>query len=146
MADRRTPDAKLISALRILARDIQSGDGCANACLLEVATRLEELVEERRSISTLLQKVESLEAENNRLRDERRWVPIGERLPEEGVKVLVSCPGCKCPEIGWLQWWPGWPEGKLCWTLGDELDRGFLPSWITHWQPLPPGPEGNGNG
>ena len=48
MADRRTPDATLISALRILARDIQSDDGCANACLLETATRLEELVEERK--------------------------------------------------------------------------------------------------
>ena len=48
MAERRTPDATLISALRILARDIQSGDGCANACLLEAAIRLEELVGERK--------------------------------------------------------------------------------------------------
>ena len=39
------------------------------------------LREERRSISTLLQKVESLEAENKRLREERRWVSVGERLP-----------------------------------------------------------------
>ena len=53
MSDRRTPDATLISALRILARDIQSGDGCANACLLETATRLEELVEERRKWCTV---------------------------------------------------------------------------------------------
>lgn len=61
MSERRTEDATLIAALRILARDIESGDGCANACLLEVAARLETLVEERRSISTLLQKVETLE-------------------------------------------------------------------------------------
>ena len=53
MTDRRTPDATLISALRILARDIQSGDGCANACLLETATRLEELVEERKMWCTV---------------------------------------------------------------------------------------------
>jgi hypothetical protein len=72
VSDRRTPDATLISALRILASHIQSGDGCANACLLETATRLEELVEERRSISTLLQKVESLEKEIARLREKRR--------------------------------------------------------------------------
>jgi hypothetical protein len=50
VSDRRTPDATLIEAVRILARDIQSGDGCANACLLETAQRLEELVEERRWI------------------------------------------------------------------------------------------------
>ena len=62
VSDRRIDDGRLIAAVRILARDIQSGDSCANACLLEVASRLAELVEERRSISTLLQKVETLEA------------------------------------------------------------------------------------
>lgn len=70
MSERRTDDATLIAAVRILARDIESGDGCANACLLEVASRLAELVEERRSITTLLQKVETLEADNERLRAE----------------------------------------------------------------------------
>jgi hypothetical protein len=70
VSERRTDDATLIKAVRILARDIQSGDGCANACLLEAAARLETLVEERRSISTLLQKVETLEADNERLRAE----------------------------------------------------------------------------
>jgi hypothetical protein len=53
VSERRTPDATLIEAVRILARDIQSGDGCANACLLEAATRLEELVEERRKWCTV---------------------------------------------------------------------------------------------
>ena len=72
MSERQTDNATLIAALRILARDIQSGDGCANACLLEVAARLETLVDERRSITTLLQKVETLEADNARLREERR--------------------------------------------------------------------------
>jgi hypothetical protein len=113
VSERRTPDATLISALRILARDIQSGDGCANACLLEAAQRLEELVEQR------------------------RWVPVGERLPEEGVSVL---------------WW----------CNSDDEDRGvfvgkrdrslivwgshewFIDADFTHWQPLPPGPEGKG--
>ena len=77
MSERRTPDATLISALRILASHIQGGDGCANACLLETAQRLAELVEERRSISTLLQKVESLEEENKRLREARNtWCKV----------------------------------------------------------------------
>ena len=49
MNERRTSDETLITAVRILARDIQSEDSCANACLLEVADRLEELVEERLS-------------------------------------------------------------------------------------------------
>ena len=33
----------LISALRILARDIQTDDGVVNACLAEAASRLEQL-------------------------------------------------------------------------------------------------------
>jgi len=39
----KTDDTTLISALRILAAQIQSGDGVANACIAEAANRLEEL-------------------------------------------------------------------------------------------------------
>ncbi len=41
----RTPNDILISALRILAEEIQSEDGVANACIAEAADRIEELVE-----------------------------------------------------------------------------------------------------
>ena len=116
MSDRRTPDAKLISAVRILARDIQSGDGCANACLLEVATRMAELVEER------------------------RWVPVGERLPDKSERVLLFDPTI-----------PDFPRTNTHVVIG--YFRG-LDDWIspwhcpdgrgpTHWQPLPPGPGGD---
>ena len=53
MTDRRTPDATLIEAVRILSRTIQTEDGVITACLAEVATRLEELVEERRKWCTV---------------------------------------------------------------------------------------------
>ena len=92
MSDRRTPDATLISALRILARDIQSGDGCANACLLEVATRLEELVEER------------------------RWVSVAESLPEDHRRVVVNVPSLYGPQVAWLVNGK-WHDGIGC---GDE--------------------------
>ena len=59
MSERKTDDATLIAAVRILARTIQSDDGVIPACLDEVATRLEKLVEER------------------------RWIPVGERLPDD---------------------------------------------------------------
>ena len=55
MSERRTDDATLIEAVRILARDIQTDDGVIPACLSEVATRLEELVEERRGFLTPLE-------------------------------------------------------------------------------------------
>jgi len=42
--DMRKSDTKtIIAAMRILARDIQSGDGVANSAIAEAADRLEEL-------------------------------------------------------------------------------------------------------
>lgn len=42
---KKTDDQTLISALRILARDIISSDGVANATIAEAADRLEELTQ-----------------------------------------------------------------------------------------------------
>jgi len=42
----RSTTETLIAAMRILARDIQSGDGVANAAIAEAADRLEELQKE----------------------------------------------------------------------------------------------------
>jgi hypothetical protein len=133
VSDRRTPDATLISALRILARDIQSGDGCANACLLETAQRLEELVEERRSISTLLQKVESLEAEIARLREERRWVEGRVVISRETFgKVVAALSRCTvvANEDG-----EEWNDEEVI-DARDSIRRDAE-------KPLPPGPEGD---
>ena len=44
--DMKTDDKTLIAALRILAAEIQSGDGVANACIAEAADRLEEPTKE----------------------------------------------------------------------------------------------------
>jgi hypothetical protein len=107
VSERRTPDATLINALRILARDIQSGDGCANACLLETATRLEEFVEER------------------------RWVSVGERLPEIEERVDVS--DQRRDFIAW--------RTPSDWRNEDEYGIN-----VTHWRKRTPGPEGDGNG
>jgi hypothetical protein len=132
VSERRTDDATLIEAVRILARDIQSGDGCANACLLEAAARLQTLVEERRSISTLLGKVETLEADNERLREERRWIPVGERLPDSEEWVDVA--GLWGESLGWHE-----PSG---WH--DIEDSGLFLDAVTHWRNRGPGPEANG--
>ena len=110
-----TDDATLIKAVRILARDIESGDACANACLLEAADRLEE----------------------------RRWIPVGERLPELNHEndFRFNCLAC-C-------------KGGLVCEMVYEIntyakhERHRQPRWkwwgtismweVTHWQPLPRG-------
>jgi hypothetical protein len=132
VTDRRTPDATLIEAVRILSRTINTEDGVIAACVVEVATRLAELVEERRSISTLLQKVESLEAENNRLREERMTVDEREAIEmslalewphtSEQWQALARCLGPVCKV----------PANKYKAAIHAFLAR----------QPLPPGPEG----
>ena len=109
--DRKTDDEILIEALQILSSKLVTEDGVISACLANAAARLETLVEER------------------------RWVSVGERLPEEGVEVL---------------WWCGEPGQDMGVYVGAK--KGLLIEWgshewvidsecFTHWKPLPPGPE-----
>src|SRR5271154_3722525 len=65
----------LIDALRILARDIKSGDGVANACIAEAADRLEEL-----AAGT-------------------PWVPVA-TAPKNGTLVLLWNQGAIEPLLG----------------------------------------------
>ena len=109
MSERKTDDATLIAALRILARDIQSGDSCANAALLEAAARLAELVEER------------------------RWVSVGERLPDGEEWVDVA--GLWGDSVGWHQS-TGW----------HNVEEDPFPSEVTHWRNRGPGPGPEANG
>jgi hypothetical protein len=70
------------------------------------------------------------------LRNERRWIPVGERLPEEDQEVLVWNGGGQC-----LKPWQG---HVLCeyrngeWRESQESD---LYPGITHWMKLPEPPE-----
>lgn len=80
-------------------------------------------------------------AEITKLREERRWIPVGERLPDEDVEVLVWGKGWIKPGTAWRQHVPHYVPPATIWTFGDEIDRGFPPVGITHWMPLPTWPE-----
>lgn len=69
---------------------------------------------------------DNLRAELERLRAERRWIPVEERLPEKDVPVL-------CIDSRGIQMvaWSGW--GEWC---GPEIE-----TELTHWMPLPPLPD-----
>jgi hypothetical protein len=85
--------------------------------------------------------------EIERLRDERRWIPVSERLPEEYQTVLVMTDaGVSAGEIRFPDsecemdetWWMVFKD------MRDRLNSwaGFIPlSVVTHWMPLPEPPE-----
>lgn len=104
MSDRKTDDATLIAAVRILSRTIQTEDGVIGACLAEAATRLETLVEER------------------------RWIPVGERLPDGEEWVDFAGPWGET-----IGWWDGEE-----WTGASDETFDAL---VTHWRKRTPGPE-----
>ena len=53
---KRTETATIISALRVLAVDIQSEDGVANSAIAEAADRMEELADAGGVLHKLLEK------------------------------------------------------------------------------------------
>lgn len=73
--------------------------------------------------------IDALLDEIERLQAERRWIPVSERLPEEGVEVLVF------DEKGdyLTDCLRRWQNGSLNWENDDD--------GVTHWMPLPEPPE-----
>ena len=73
MKTKRTNTKTLIEAMHILANDIRSEDGVANAAIYEAADRLEELQNQHRKdddeYAKLWQMYGDLEAERDRLRE-----------------------------------------------------------------------------
>ena len=66
-----------------------------------------------------------------RLREERRWVPVGERLPDGKEWVDIAGEWGDC--VGWYE-----PSG---WR---NVEDDPFPSDVTHWRKRGPGPEANG--
>lgn len=68
-----------------------------------------------------------------REQEERRWIPVTERLPENICPVLVALEGISTAFNGWYH------DGKW-WTVGAGT-RPFTQK-VTHWMPLPKPPKG----
>ena len=84
----------------------------------------------------------SLKAENARLREATRWIPVGERLPEIGEEndsadvLIYELDGFIYS--GYLHERPD--DGDKCWVY-DNSGSGVFDGAITHWCPLPQPPE-----
>lgn len=60
------------------------------------------------------------------------WIPVSERLPEDGVRVIVYLDGIYPYQHIDCRYGKGWLTERL---------TGMT---VTHWQPLPPPPEVKG--
>ena len=73
-----------------------------------------------------------LRDENARLKEERRWIPVSERLPEDRSWAIVKTTDFTEPLAVLAQycngnwWWFEWRELQLT---------------VTHWMPLPEPPQ-----
>lgn len=69
-------------------------------------------------------------AELTRLREANRWIPVGERLPDDPGTVLIKVKGISRPKIGQLTASKRWHT----WGGMYEFEA------VTHWRPLPEPP------
>ena len=84
--------------------------------------------------SDLEKNADALNARIAELEAERRWIPVGERLPEIGVRVLFYNNFIKNIHKGWFSC-DEWVSEIGVFYNGGKLKR------ITHWMPLPKFPE-----
>lgn len=91
------------------------------------------------------------------------WIPITERLPAKGRRVIVICQNGIHPWRTVGQWWPAgtmdasdweippedwWDDaGETCtnpedgfWEACVEAEGSWMLNGVTHWMPLPPLP------
>lgn len=147
-------DQELVNALREHADWWENGDmmdplGGLEKDLLAAADRI---ANQSTHVAALQQEIEKLRGQNEQLREaaalvtkesaellERRWIPVTERLPENGVRVLAFNMRAKNKYIGiWTREKdPG--DGNDCWF--DSAGWWYAFDEITHWMPLPSGPE-----
>ena len=71
-----------------------------------------------------------------REREERRWIPVTERLPEIGRKCLIA--NREIVVRGWLRQDGVWKTG----VSSDEIWSKFSLYPPTHWMPMPQPPKG----
>lgn len=123
MNERKFTPEEIAKSLKVCANAEVNCDGCvAEEDDLDCSTMRKAAVD----------LIEELAAENARLLEERRWIPVGERLPEGGAfEVLVMIAGAEKPISLYT-------NGVDFYEFnGSEV----IPYSVTHWKPMPKGPE-----
>lgn len=141
-------DTNLVNALREHAEWAQANEWetpiTLGDDLAEAADRIEaqaKEIEKLRGQNEQLREAAALVAKESAELLERRWIPVEERLPENGVPVLInyiaSDDGKYHPDgtAVWTDYGCFWWEGSL-----EDCDTEVAVP-ITHWMPLPEPPK-----
>ena len=59
-----------------------------------------------------------------------RWIPVSERLPEDG-QIVLTCKNGICEVQTYEARRNGWVSGRIFWSM----------AFVTHWMPLPDAPK-----
>jgi len=88
-------------------------------------------------VDAITNAIDERDGEYVKVEDLPRWIPVSERLPEVGGRVLIYCP-LLCPhEVIGATFWEG-QTLKGWWTDDVQQLGGTEP---THWMKLPEPPE-----
>lgn len=68
-----------------------------------------------------------------RLKEAARWIPVGERLPDDDLTVMVACKDSDEPV------WLGYHD-ETGWV--SATDGAPITGLVTHWKQMPEGPNG----
>ena len=114
---------EIVQALRCCAKGLGHDDACENCKVGETQDRREYIEFAAANV------IERLTAENAALREKQRWIPVEEKTPEYDMPQLaLNADGdALIANYAYGEWFDTW---------GQDVE-------VTHWMPLPEGPEVN---
>jgi hypothetical protein len=82
--------------------------------------------------------MEEAASEIKHLRSERRWIPVGERMPEKGQRVLFFV---NRKNTNYAAVYAGeYLKVFDVWEYCQASEKGWASAFVTHWMPLPEPP------
>ena len=80
--------------------------------------------------------VAELSTRVNELEAAQRWIPVGERLPEDRVTILAAFNNREILTAKYYKYYEGFGSVENYWRI-----EGWHSGNVTHWMPLPESPE-----
>ena len=102
--------------------------------ITELKAKSNKPITEHPDVQRLVGQVVELQAENERLKEENRWIPVKERLPEEEGIYLTKYKGDGRQQLNRKLWIRAYPFGGIFtehWTSKKPSKYS-----ITHWKPI----------